>query len=546
MIFAESSTATEPTEGKREDVEGEEAHQHLIGTILHERYRLDGFIGEGGAGVVMHGVQLSVDRPVAIKLLHTHHRRHEEARARFQLEAKALATLNHPGCVTLYDFGYSDELDAYYMVMEYIPGHTLGEHFAAQPRDLAMSLWVMEHVCDAVRHAHAHGILHRDLKPGNIILPDSESAVVKVLDFGLAKIWHDTLLLGEERISRAGAVYGTPTYMSPEQCHGDAVLTGATDVYALGIMLYELVEGHLPFESTSLTGLLLKQVNDELPPLTSECVPPELRELIIAMTRKSASDRIGDLGEICDKLRAIRVGLSGGDAGSLEDRLLQMSGSDHEHQAMHTPGTTPPHTPQPPARTERVTLPGNPILLVTPSLENERTVLITPDTVPTPAVQADAQQATDEAASEHVGSDTIETEAFEEPERGFIGHSSAHLGIAATFAVVLFGGCSMLLSNLDEGDAATRATSFDTVTLEHYKVEPTPVVVGEVVSLSGPEESSEHRPQRSSTTSKDRPGLLGRLVDGEREGIFRDRDDNTTLRDRLTNGRERVRAFAFD
>ena len=105
----------------------------------------------------------------------------------------------------------------------------------------------------------------------------------------------------------------------------------------------------------------------------------------------------------------------------------------------------------------------------------------------------------------------------------------------------------MLISNLDEGDASTRAASFDAVELEHYKVEPTPVVVGEVVTLSeSEEESNKHRSKRSSSTSKDRPGLLGRLVDSEREGIFRDRDDNTTLRDRLANGRERVRAFAFD
>lgn len=271
--------------------------------LLEGRYKLEEVIGNGGMGVVMRARQVSVDRAVAIKMLHAQHQDNDEALGRFELEARALGRLTHPGCLTIFDFGYSEQLSSYFMVTEYIDGKTLDDHLKHQSLPVSQYLDAIADTCMALAHSHKHGILHRDLKPSNIMLLSEGPVGVKVLDFGLARLYEETL--GAQQLSVAGSVYGTPAYMSPEQCQGEEQITPATDVYSLGIMLYEIFEGKTPFEASNITGVLLKHVVEECPTLTSDLAPDDMKQLIAQMVSKTPENRPSDLGELSTKIRAL-------------------------------------------------------------------------------------------------------------------------------------------------------------------------------------------------------------------------------------------------
>ena len=273
----------------------------IVGETLSGRYRLGRIIGSGNVGMVLNGTQLAVDRPVAIKLLHADSDQRELSRARFELEARALAKLNHPVCVTLFDFGFSEELDAYYMVMEHIDGVPWGERLM-EGAPLSEGLWLMSHVCEGLAHAHEQGIVHRDLKPANIMLTRSGGVPVKILDFGLAKLYEETLT-NQGRLSRTGEIYGTPAYMSPEQCRAEKHIGPASDIYSLGVMLYELCAGTLPFEANSLMGVLLNHLEEPVPLLNRQHCDPKLCELAEQMMSKTPEQRPCDLLEIAEQLR---------------------------------------------------------------------------------------------------------------------------------------------------------------------------------------------------------------------------------------------------
>ena len=283
----------------------------LVGMVLDEKYRLERKIGEGGMGAVYRGVQMMVDRPVAVKVLHASLASHEKLMQRFEVEAKAIGRMNHPNCVTLYDFGFSKQLGAFYMVMEYLEGtpmqDLLGRGLGAQAIvDIARQIAL------ALDHAHHHHILHRDLKPENVMVTTMTDGtmLVKVLDFGIARIFHaeeeapeDTT--GRNRLTQAGEIFGTPAYISPEQARGEQDLSFSSDLYSLGIMLYELIQGDLPFWGETPIDTIMQHINKPVPPLDRLDIPQGLKQITIDLMAKRPERRPQTGKEVADRLSEI-------------------------------------------------------------------------------------------------------------------------------------------------------------------------------------------------------------------------------------------------
>ncbi|MFL6254467.1 MAG: protein kinase domain-containing protein [Pyrinomonadaceae bacterium] len=287
----------------------------LLGLVLDDKYRLDERLGEGGMGTVYRATHLLIERPVAVKVLSPRLVSDEAAKERFRREARAAGRLQHTNAVAVTDFGETRE-GLVYLVMELLEGKPLREVLAHDaPLDPARAVSLMLQIAAAVEAAHDAGILHRDLKPGNIFLvqrPDSPY-IVKVLDFGIAKIadaggefsLHDTL-------TGTGVMIGTPRYMSPEQCDG-AQLTPASDVYSLGVILYEMLTGQTPFTGVSPLALALKHSSESPRPLRELVanIPPALEAVVLHALEKGAETRPADAGEFRRELFAVaeRLGL---------------------------------------------------------------------------------------------------------------------------------------------------------------------------------------------------------------------------------------------
>ncbi|WP_167497753.1 serine/threonine-protein kinase [Corallococcus exercitus] len=233
-----------------------------IGSVLQERYRIIERLAAGGMGMVYRGERLEVGKPVAIKFLHAWAAGDEEFRRRFQVEARATSRLTHPCCVSVIDFGVDQ--DSPFMVMDFVTGETLRSLLRDGPLLPARALGTVRQVLAGLAHAHAQGIIHRDIKPENIIVTHAEGLgeQVRILDFGLAKLRDEVTGL------TSGMMLGTPSYMAPEQIHGEPV-GPPTDLYATGVLLYELLTGKKPFNATS---------NAELLRMQREVTPPRLRD----------------------------------------------------------------------------------------------------------------------------------------------------------------------------------------------------------------------------------------------------------------------------
>lgn len=250
-------------------------------------YEIMGELGRGGWGIVLEGRHRHLDRPVAIKQLPRGFGADPEVRSRFLAEARLLASLDHPHIVPVYDFVERDGLCV--LVMEKLPGGTVWNRFSDEgmTHQAACGIGVVTAV--ALAHAHGHGILHRDVKPENLMF--SAAGVLKVTDFGIAKV----LSGGRTMATRAGDVLGTPPYMAPEQAMGQEV-SPATDVYSLGVMLYELLSGRLPFAADSAMAVLFKHVHEDPPPLGDD-VPAGIAEVVMRAMEKDPADRHGGAEE---------------------------------------------------------------------------------------------------------------------------------------------------------------------------------------------------------------------------------------------------------
>lgn len=279
------------------------ASQPDMGTLLEGKYRLQGELGAGGMGRVFLAEHETIERPVAIKVLHQELASDEAVRRRFETEAKAIARLRHPNCVMLYEFGLSDEIEALFAVFEYVEGKSL-EAWVGQQLPIEDILQVGRQVSDGIAHAHDQKIIHRDLKPENImVVAGEDDLVVKVLDFGIARIAEDDEKA--TRLTQMGQMFGTPPYMSPEQVRAKLNVTFATDIYAIGVILYEMIEGRLPFLGDTPIETVMMHLNEEVPPFEREGVPSELQDIVMRCLEKEAEDRFESCDALCEALENV-------------------------------------------------------------------------------------------------------------------------------------------------------------------------------------------------------------------------------------------------
>ena len=264
------------------------------GQIIDGKFTVLGMLGEGGRGQVYRVQQHSMDREVALKLLHKSASDSPDAITRFLREAKNASKLNHPNIITLFEFGQTPE-GQLYLVMEVLEGKTLSQlMFTDQQFNAQRSVNILCQVCDALQHAHDMGVIHRDIKPDNVFVlkgAGQTGEFVKVLDYGIAKFQD---LEESETVTKAGIICGTPAYMSPEQVTGKE-LDGRSDLYSLGIVLYEMLCGQLPFVEDSHVQQLMAQVQAE-PKWLRETnpdveIPAALERLVMQLLSKSPDHR---------------------------------------------------------------------------------------------------------------------------------------------------------------------------------------------------------------------------------------------------------------
>jgi serine/threonine protein kinase len=254
----------------------------MAGQVLADRYELGERLGVGGMSTVVRAFDDRLERDVAIKLLAEHLADDDQFVARFRREALSVARLVHPNIVQVFDFGLDDATHRQYIVMELVRGRSGAEILRDEGvLDLRDALSIVAQACRGLEYAHRNGVVHRDVKPGNLLR--SEDGVVKLADFGIAKAFSD-----ESSITQVGSVLGTAAYLAPEQAAGEQA-GPAADLYALGVVAYQLMSGRLPYEAQSLTELALKQQR-EVPPRLDELNPEVSPQLAMAVDRALALD----------------------------------------------------------------------------------------------------------------------------------------------------------------------------------------------------------------------------------------------------------------
>jgi serine/threonine protein kinase len=285
------------------------AEDPLLGRIFDGRYRVDARLDQGGMGTVYRGTNLSLNVPVALKVINGRLSQSEAAQERFRQEARAAASVQHRNAVKVLDFGQTPD-GLVYFVMELLEGRSLRDLISEEaPFDAARAVSLVLKIAAAVAAAHDAGMIHRDLKPANIFIAQQPyaPATVKVIDFGLAQMvfsaenQHETLIAGEEPV-----LVGTPRYMSPEQCLGHS-LTPASDVYSMGVILYEMLAGATPFSGENSREYAAKHAA-EAPRSPTEFVagiPPSLAAFVLRSLEKDPVKRMPDAGEFGRHLKEL-------------------------------------------------------------------------------------------------------------------------------------------------------------------------------------------------------------------------------------------------
>ena len=315
-------------------------------------------------GVVFLGEHQLIGKHVAVKVLHPELSKDRQATARFFTEARAAASLDHPNLAAVFDFGYGDDGQAF-LVMELLHGEPLSQLIQRHPRlDPGSAVWIARQIALGLGVAHDSGIAHRDLKPENVfvnMITGSDEALIKVVDFGIAKLAEPGILTGSPERTKTGVLLGTPLYMSPEQCRGSNQVDHRTDIYSLGCILFTAVCGRSPFQYDAPGELIAAHLHEEPPgPRTlMPTIPIELDALILRMLRKNPDERPQSMAEVVSALDAIPI------RAAFDPALLEGS---HRTRPLHA--TTPfshGSTPQPvvqsmPDRTQVLPQTGIPVV----------------------------------------------------------------------------------------------------------------------------------------------------------------------------------------
>jgi serine/threonine protein kinase len=328
----------------------------LIGRIVNERYRIVGTIARGGMGKVYRAEQQPLGRLVALKVLNPNYtgENDPEFHKRFFLEASIASKLTHPNTVTIFDYGRTDD-EVFYIAMELLEGRTMHRALREEapfPADRAMH--IARQICRSLREAHGLGVIHRDLKPANIYLMQhgDESDFVKVLDFGLVKNVDEK---GGEELTQTGLFMGSPKYMSPEQIRGDRV-DGRVDVYALGVILFEMLTGRVPFDRANSVNILMAHIQEDVPSMKAfnpeVHVPPALEALVRRCMAKDPALRYASMDEVLAGLKqcsGISTTMSGEVrlADVLGPNGLALDGSNPSSSSVHLRGEFATGAPYP-------------------------------------------------------------------------------------------------------------------------------------------------------------------------------------------------------
>ena len=293
----------------------------MSAVAIAERYRLEGRLGFGGMSTVHLATDLRLERRVAVKLLAEHLADEPTFVSRFQREAQAAARLVHPNIVQVFDSGQDESTGQYFIVMEYVEGASCAEILREQSwMEVDEAIAIIDQACEGLHYAHRHGVVHRDVKPGNLLR--AREGEVKLADFGIAKATE------QSSITKVGSVLGTAAYLAPEQARGEEAGPRA-DLYALGVVTYQLISGRLPYEANSLTELALKQQQEAPPRLDTlvAAVRPELAGAVAVALALNPEDRFQTAREMG---RALTDG-EHGIASSQPRRSARARDRGHEH-----------------------------------------------------------------------------------------------------------------------------------------------------------------------------------------------------------------------
>jgi serine/threonine-protein kinase len=274
----------------------------LLGQVLAAKYRIDEKIDEGGMGCVYRATHVLMEKVVAVKVLHPALAADDKIVARFTREAKAASRISHPHAINVTDFGESEN-GIVYLVMEYLRGRTLKDIVrSGGPMSLARVVEIVRQVAGALDVAHAEGVVHRDLKSDNIMLEEATGGDwAKVLDFGIAKI-QEPLDKPDEGLTAPNLIIGTPQYMSPEQCSQASDIDTRSDIYSFGIILFEMLAGHVPFTGDSPTAIMMKHIQEPPPSILEERkdLPAAVGRVIARSLAKKPEDRYQKAGELSE------------------------------------------------------------------------------------------------------------------------------------------------------------------------------------------------------------------------------------------------------
>jgi serine/threonine-protein kinase len=276
----------------------------LIGQTLADKYRIEERISEGGMGTVYRGTHVLMDKRVAIKVLHPALAADDKIVARFSREARAASRISHPHALNVTDFGEAAD-GVVFLVMEYLSGRTLKEVVQRDgPLSLPRTVEIVRQVSGALEAAHSEGVVHRDLKSDNIMLVEvgDKADWAKVLDFGIAKIQEP---VGQDpELTAPNLIIGTPQYMSPEQCSQASEIDSRSDIYSLGVILYEMLAGHVPFTGESPTAIMMQHLQDVPPSVLEERkdLPAEVGAVVARALAKRPEDRFQSASELAQAL----------------------------------------------------------------------------------------------------------------------------------------------------------------------------------------------------------------------------------------------------